>query len=755
MTVATLPLGSRKHGSFYDHFVKREIQRYPRTAARYSYLGIVVLTTIILYYLYYVEGAITPLMLPYYHMSFLYFLYLLVVSNAIGAFTAFIGGLSDRIGRANLTIFGTLTVGLIQLVGVPHIHTKFGFAVAYCVIGFVEGIILVSTPALIRDFSPQMGRATAMGFWALGPTVGSLAASLVATQTLTHLHPGQDQFVISGIVCLVVVSISLVGLRELSPQLRDQLMVSESERALVEARARGIDVEAATSHPLRSMLRLDLVASSLGISLFLLIYYASVSVLTLYWVVIFNRTTSQANGINTWYWAVDAGCLVLVGLLSDRLRVRKPFMVVGAAGAFVMTILMILQVGHPHATYSQNVMVAVLLGVTIGCVYTPWMASYTEQVESHNPALSATGLAVWGWILRLVVATSFIVLPRVITTSTTLVDHQASAVNLQTFQAAQAYVPAQGNTHPAAAPASVLTSLEQMQPYGPGQALAALLADYGRTHNYVAALGAVPAQLKPQVFGLLAFAPLASDIQAGKPVSAAAITKVGSTSPQLEALLRDEQKLVPAQNASPNEWRRWWWVCAGGQLMFLGLVFTMRGRWSPRAARMDYEEHERIVTAELANLRKEMAPQGVGDVWVRPVGVIALTDSGPPVRATVEFRDAAEEVVGPDDVPTWSEDSNGSVVSLEVAPDGLSAAIIPHSVGRTNVTVTTIDDDGSMVQVRDTVTVLPGEPTHGSIRLNAEQDASTRPSDLAPPVVGAPPHPRTMADSLHGPRRAS
>ena len=42
-----------------------------------AYLGIVVLTTIVLYYLYYVEGAVTPLMLPYYHMSFLYFLYLL------------------------------------------------------------------------------------------------------------------------------------------------------------------------------------------------------------------------------------------------------------------------------------------------------------------------------------------------------------------------------------------------------------------------------------------------------------------------------------------------------------------------------------------------------------------------------------------------------------------------------------------------------------------------------------------------------
>jgi MFS family permease len=731
MTVATLPGGVRKHGTFYDSLVRRQLNTYPKTAQRFGYLGIVVLTTVVLYYLYYVEGAITPLMLPYYHMSFLYFLYLLVVSNAIGAFTAFIGGLSDRIGRANLTIYGTLTVGLIQLVGIPHIHTKLGFAVAYCIIGFVEGIILVSTPALIRDFSPQMGRASAMGFWALGPTVGSLLASLVATRTLTHLPPWQDQFVISGLVCMVAVVISFAFLRELSPQLRDQLMVSEQERTLVEARARGIDVDRATAHPLRSMLRPDLVASSLGISFFLLIYYASVSVLVLYWVVIFNRTTAQANGINTWYWTFDAVFLIVIGLLSDRLRVRKPFMVVGAVGAMVMTALMYQQVSHPHTGYYSNVLVAVLLGITIACAYTPWMASYTEQVESHNPALSASGLAVWGWILRLVVAASFIVLPRVITTSTTLVDNQSAASDLQTFQAALPYVPLKGNMDPHPAPASLVTALEQMKPYGPGQALGTLLSTYDSTHNYVAALSAVPAALKPQVFGLMSFVSLGEDISTGKHVTTAQIKTVGTSSPQLASLLQVAEKVVPAQKAAPNEWKRWWLVCGAGQLLFLGLVFTMRGRWSPRAAKRDFEEHERLVTTELAKLRREMAPVGAGDLWaagelppelrVTPAQVpatvqaITLTDSASPVTATVELRDEAGVVVGPDDVPTWSEDSNGAVVSLDVAPDGLSARIIPHGVGVAMVTVTTRVDDGSTVQVMEEVRVVPGEPTHGEL----------------------------------------
>jgi MFS family permease len=197
-TTATPPAPASERPWWYKAFVTRRLDRYPDTLPRLGYLALVVLTTIMLYYLYYVEGAVTPRLLPYYHMSFAFFLYLLVVSNAIGAFSAFIGGLSDKIGRANLTIYGTLLVALVQLFAIPHITNKWGFAASYCVIGFVEGIILVSTPALMRDFSPQMGRGVAMGFWALGPTMGALFASVVATNTLDHLYPWQDQFIISS-----------------------------------------------------------------------------------------------------------------------------------------------------------------------------------------------------------------------------------------------------------------------------------------------------------------------------------------------------------------------------------------------------------------------------------------------------------------------------------------------------------------------------------------------------------------------------
>jgi MFS family permease len=606
-TPAPAPAPS-SHGRLWSAFVTRQLSHYPDTWPRIGYLSIVVLTTIMLYYLYYVEGAVTPLLLPYYHMSFQFFLYLLVVSNAIGAFSAFVGGLSDKIGRANLTIYGTFVVALIQLFAIPHIHDKWGFAASYCVIGFVEGVILVSTPALMRDFSPQMGRGVAMGFWALGPTMGALCASLVATHTLDHLRPWQDQFIISGLVCMAVVAVSFLFLRELSPQLRDQLMVSERERALIEARAMGVDVNTVTRHPIRSMMKIDLVSSSIAISVFLLFYYASVSVLTIYWVVTFNRTTAQANGINVWLAASLSIGLVVAGALSDWARVRKPFMLAGAVCAIVMMVFLIHQTGQPHAGYYSNVLVIVLLALSISLAYAPWMANYTEQVESHNPALTASGLAVWGWILRITVALSFLVLPHVITTSTVLVDNQNAGATLQAIQAAQPYAPNTAALKCSAtpAPANVIANLQTTPEAQPElHTLAIILQTCNTTHNLIKAVTAAGGLTNPHVSGLNAFNPLALDIQKGKPVTQTQIAGVAKYSPNLAALLVAEQKLIPAQKTSPGEWKRWWTVCLVGMAVFAVLIFAMRGRWSPRAARRDLEEHERMVNEELAKIVSE------------------------------------------------------------------------------------------------------------------------------------------------------
>jgi len=595
----------------------RRIHHYPSSGLRYFYLSIVVLIAVVLYYVYWEEGATLPLLLPYYHMTFRYFLLLVVLSNGLGAFAALLGGLADRIGRVNLCLVGTLVIGLLQFAAIPNTSSKALFSVEYSMIGIVEGVILVVTPALVRDFSPQVGRATAMGFWTVGPTLGFVVASLVATHTLTHLKPWQDQFIISGLITLGVFVVAFVGLRELSPQLRDQLMVTERERALVEARARGIDVAKATAYPWRTMLKWDLIASSFGISTFLLIFYAVVAIFTLYWVVVFNETTANANGINLWGGAANAITVVVIGFASDAIRVRKPFMLVGAIGTIVVTYLIIVQTNHPMTTsHDTKAFLAMALGITLGIAYPAWMANYTEAIEEKNPALAATGLALWGWVLRLVVATSFLVLPYVITTSNPIVDNQTAATALQTLQKAQPYVPTKAGAP--AVPASVLTLLNTTpcatrdtnpvdRPCPPLRSLAFVLTAYAQHHNLFSALGSVPGSLKPQVSGLLTFTPLATDLQDGKTITSAQVDAVRLSSPELATMLVAAKVIVPAQKAAPAEWKRWWWVCIGGQVVFLVLIFFMRGHWNPAVAKRETEERVRLVEAELAQLRLEHA----------------------------------------------------------------------------------------------------------------------------------------------------
>ena len=310
---------------------QRELDHYPAARVRISSLAIVVLATIVLYYQFYLSGAVATHIITEYHMSFVYFVNISVVGYVLGALASFLAGLSDRYGRANIVTIGLFVTGLLCLVGIPNAHSKLAFGILFVAIGFVEGIILVATPALIRDFSPQLGRASAMGFWTLGPVIGSLVVSIAVSNT-SDRTAWQDQYIACGVVGLVIAAIALLGLRELAPSLRDQLMVSSRDRALIEARAKGVDVEAGLRHPFRQMLKVDIIGSAFAISVFLIIYYVAVGFFPIYFQTIFGFSQSKANALGNWNWAFNALGLLVIGVISDLVRVRKPFMIVGAIG---------------------------------------------------------------------------------------------------------------------------------------------------------------------------------------------------------------------------------------------------------------------------------------------------------------------------------------------------------------------------------------------------------------------------------------
>ena len=453
--------------------INRQLDSYPDTGARVFYLAITVLATITLYYELYVGGSVATLLLTNLHMSFTFYVVILAFGNLIGAFGSVFAGLTDRFGRANLVVFGLLFTGVFTAFILPTATNKWAFSIEFFVVGFVEGVCLVATPALIRDFSPQVGRATAMGFWTSGPVVGSLIVAVVGSATIPAIvndpHFWTHEYRISGIAGLVVFVIAFIWLRELSPQLRDQLMVTIRDRALIEARAKGIseaDIEAALRHPLRQLLKPDIIISAIAVSLMLLFYYTAVAFSVIYLNSVFGFSVKDANGLGNWAWGFNVIAVIGIGFISDRFRVRKPFMVIGGVLAAVMTVIYLMQAGHHPGYYTLAVILAAL-SFGLGVAYTPWMASYTETVEARNPALTATGLAIWGWIIRVVIFASFLIIPLVINSVTPLVNYGATVSAYATQYSSQL---AFAQTHPtvvAAAqkvPPSVVATAQSIPP---------------------------------------------------------------------------------------------------------------------------------------------------------------------------------------------------------------------------------------------------------------------------------------------------
>ena len=490
----------------------RQLTTYPSRGVRRFHLGLTVLITVALYYALYVNGGVATLMLPALRMPFPVFVGILAVGSALGAFASLGAGLCDRFGRANLVVWGLLIVALMTLVALPLATSALTFAIEASFVALVEGVILVATPALIRDFSPQVGRATAMGFWTVGPVLGSLMVSLLTTLTLPVFGTWQSQFYICGVFCLVVFVAAALFLRELSPGLRDQVMVNEHDRALVEARAAGAAEAAARegmAAPFKRLFRLDVIGSALGVSVLLLFYYTSVAFGTIYLVTVAHLSVASANAVGNWAWGTNAVALIVAGVASDKLKVRKPFMLAGGLGALVLTVAWALQ-AEAHPSWMSLVLLSSGQSICVAFAYATWMASFTETVEAHDPAATATGLAIWGWLLRLVVTASFVAIPYVINTVTPLVSA--------------------------------------------GPVLAAF-----------------------------------AKVQAAH----------GTPSPEL---LHELGVIKAAAAAAPSQWATWYWICTAGIVVFLASIFTMRGRWSPAAARADEAAHDAQTRAALARM---------------------------------------------------------------------------------------------------------------------------------------------------------
>ena len=413
--MSTDPISSRPSASGVQRLWRRDLGGYPAGRYRIFLLALVVIANIIFTWTVAAGAAATPVIFPHFGMTLGYYALTLVAAGVLGGVAAYITSFGDKWGRANMVVIGLLVNAVFALWAVPDASNKTWFSVATCLLYFADGAIFVGTPALVRDLSPQLQRGVAMGFWTFGPVAGYFVLSAVARAYLpaaVTFANWQQLYRFSGYAALIMFVICLLFLRELPAEIRSQRMTAMQDRMLVEARARGLNVDEMTRGRWRQMLHVNTVLSPIAINLFLIIYFTAIGYFVFYIPEFLHFSLASFNGIQEIYWAANIVALVFWGYLSDKLMVRKPFMVLGSIGTLVAIVL--LMNAQPGVGFTGLTLILCLLSVSLACCFAPWFASFTETLEHHNPALIATGSSLYGFATRLVGVPFGIVIPLVV-----------------------------------------------------------------------------------------------------------------------------------------------------------------------------------------------------------------------------------------------------------------------------------------------------------------------------------------------------
>lgn len=409
--------------------IPRVLPQYPSTAVRVRTLAVTVLVTITLYYALYVKGSVAPLIIADFDMTLTFYVSISIAGSLVGAFAALAASRTDRVGRTGIVLGGTAVVTLLTLVVIPTAGSKTVFLIADVTQAGVLGAILVATTALVRDFAPQLNRATGMCVWNLGPILGSLMVSQVASRTLEDHPDWPYQYRICGLVVLGALVLAWVGLRELSPELRAQVVRGTESPDDVDAAAGAAVLTPLAPGAWRLLLTPTLLLPLVGIGLFLVFYFTRLAYWTIFFTTSFLLTPApfslaDANALSNWWWGTSALTLLLIGVVSDRLGVRKPLLL---GGGLISIVALTLFGSRATEATSYDGFIAVIIPAAFGGVIASsmWLTAYSEAVEAVEPRLVATGMAIYGWVVRISAALSLSAVLVLVPAASTLVDHVA------------------------------------------------------------------------------------------------------------------------------------------------------------------------------------------------------------------------------------------------------------------------------------------------------------------------------------------
>jgi sugar phosphate permease len=401
-------LGASAHsGGAMTFSERRVLHEYPRGAHRWTLLLLTVLSTILASYEFQLSPLL-PLLLPSIHLSQIGYGYFITFAVAISAFSAFFGGpLADRFGRVLIIDACLAAVTVLVFCNLLIVNVT-SFVIVRTLMSIVGGLMAGAGAALVRDMSPRLSRALAFGLFTIGPVGANFLANFIAGLTLPIYHTWQSQIWITGFLAIAMYLPILFFLRDLSPQLRVQIFRSE----VAALQAQGHRAPAASELPsstrdafYKLLQHTEVWLLVVGVVANLTLYFTIQPFGVLMFVQSFHYSTAEAASLNAYFWGGNILVLILTGIVSDSLQMRKPIAIFGTVLAIGLLIWWIPYFGSSIPRGEMKI-IATMLGSFLAIGYVPWAAQFSETLEDVSPALQATGWAFFGFIARAWVAIS-------------------------------------------------------------------------------------------------------------------------------------------------------------------------------------------------------------------------------------------------------------------------------------------------------------------------------------------------------------
>ncbi|MEO3870063.1 MFS transporter [Nonomuraea sp. B12E4] len=386
-------------------FYVRELSVYPVGRRRILLLAVAVLASLVANF----EttlATILPLLMDDLSMSLTVYGQIAALSVLVGGVSAGFGGiLSDRWGRVTILV-PTLTVTAACNFLLATVDSVAELFWVRCLMLFIEGAGITITASLVRDFSPRMGRAQAFAFWTWGPVGASFLASFIAGFTLPLFgNAWQSQAIIMGVVSLAMCAVIVWKIAEPSGALRAQVLQAEQAVAAAGSPAHG-RVRELLRHP-------HLWAHVFGNTGWQVLYWTFAIFGQTILSDAFGMDAAVANRVVALGIVLNAAAVVVVGRLSDRRQLRKPFTAVGTvltAGALAYFI----SLAGPGVPTAQVTIVYALLFLFMGIAYVPWMANFSEDAEDVESRLQGSALGIWGMVVRVMIVVMLVVSPPIV-----------------------------------------------------------------------------------------------------------------------------------------------------------------------------------------------------------------------------------------------------------------------------------------------------------------------------------------------------